>query len=334
LALTLSEDLTRATNANFGDKILRLDVLKETKNTALQPAITEYQREAAGDSAKLSELATWLRTRSTAGAALNWLTNLPAQTQTNQPAALLIAECQIQVKNWTGLQASLEKQDWGDLEFARHAFLSRALRGQNMSGTASAEWELALKSAGSQKSTLQLLFRLSAGWGWIDESEQILWTIVNRYPEEKWAGQTLQQALLLGGRTRPLMQYIRLQAKRTPENLSVQNDLAMTAMLLDAQELDPFDMARKVYEQEPKNASYASTYAFALYLQKQYKQSLEIMQQLKPEDLNSPATAGYYGLILKANGDMTKAKSYLNWALTKGQLLPEERKLFEAGLKN
>jgi predicted Zn-dependent protease len=333
-ALVLADDLTRPTNSIFADKMLRLDVLKETKNAGLQPGIAEYQREAAVDPGKLSDMAAWLRTRSSAGAALFWLTNLPPPTKTNQPAALLIAECQIQVKNWTDLKKDLETQDWGNLEFARHAFLARALRGQNMGGTAAAEWELALKKAESQKSTLLMLFRLAAGWEWVNEAEQILWTIVNRYPEEKWAGQMLQQALMQAGRTRPLLQYIRLQAKRTPEDQSVQNDLAMAAMLLDAQELAPFDLARKVYQHKPQNASYASTYAFALYLQKQYKEALEVMQQLKPEELNVPAVAGYYGLILKANGDVERAKSYLNWALTKGQLLPEEKKMFETALKN
>jgi len=50
------------------------------------------------------------------------------------------------------------------------------------------------------------------------------------------------------------------------------------------------------------------------------------MQSLKPQDLENPGIAGYYGLILKATGNSEKAKPYLNWAF-KGPLLPEEKKL-------
>jgi hypothetical protein len=51
------------------------------------------------------------------------------------------------------------------------------------------------------------------------------------------------------------------------------------------------------------------------------------MQQLKPQDLDRPATAGYNGIILKATGDAAKAKVYLD-KTTKGAFLPEEKKLF------
>jgi len=104
----------------------------------------------------------------------------------------------------------------------------------------------------------------------------------------------------------------------------------MTAMLLDAQELNPYDLAQEVYEKAPKNPGYVSTYALALYLQKKYNDALKVIEQLPSKELKDPSNAGYYGLILKANGD-ARAASYLNIAL-KGGLLPEERKLFEQAL--
>ena len=52
------------------------------------------------------------------------------------------------------------------------------------------------------------------------------------------------------------------------------------------------------------------------------------MQAIPPKDLEQPAIAGYYGLILKAAGDKSRARSYLDQAF-KGPLLPEEKKLFE-----
>ncbi len=91
-------------------------------------------------------------------------------------------------------------------------------------------------------------------------------------------------------------------------------------------------MAQEVYDSSPTNADYASTYAFSLYLQGKNADGLKAMQQLNPKDLETPSIAGYYGLLLKANGNKTEAKKYLNLAF-KGNLLPEEQKLFgDAGV--
>jgi predicted Zn-dependent protease len=124
------------------------------------------------------------------------------------------------------------------------------------------------------------------------------------------------------------MMFYSQQFKRSPASLPIKNDLAMTALLLDAQELKPHDLARELYQEAPTNAAYASTYAFSLHLQKKDAEALKVMQQLPPKALEDPAIAGYYGLILTATGDRAKARTYLQWA-SKAKLLPEEHKLFE-----
>jgi len=327
-ALTLSQALVQPTNAFFSDKLLRLDVLKVTGSAELKPAIAQYQHEAAVNTAATSEMATWLMTRTSPAETLTWLHTLPMATQTNQPAALLMAGCQVLEKDWTGLQSSLAKQNWAELDFVRHAFLAHSLRGQKLEGAATAEWGVAVQLTRDEKASLTALFRLAAQWQWDDEAEQILWTIVNRYPEEAWAGQTLEQAFIMNGRTRSLMQLFAIQAKRAPADMEVKNNLAMTSMLLNSQDSNPYGLAREVYDKMPQNPSYASTYAYSLYLQKQYAEALKVMQKLTPTQLNEPSIAGYYGLILKATDDNDKAQSYFGWAL-KGKLLPEEQKLFQ-----
>jgi predicted Zn-dependent protease len=119
------------------------------------------------------------------------------------------------------------------------------------------------------------------------------------------------------------------ELKRAPSNLGVKNNLAVTALLLDAQELKPHDLASEVYQKAPTNAAFASTYAFSLYQQEKYPEALKIMSNLKPHELDDPSIAGYYGLILKATGDPAKARSYLDWS-SRGKLLPEEKKLFDS----
>ena len=325
-ATTLSKELAEQTNAVFSDKLLRLDVLLKNKSPELGPTLVSYQREAATDPAKLFDLANWQMGKLSPGEALGWLQSLPVSTRTNQPAALLAATYQLQLGDWHGLQTSLQPQNWGELEFIRHAFVARSLREQNLAAASIAEWGVALNAAGNQKGSVISLFRLAADWNWNSEAEQMLWTVVNRYPEEKWAPAILSQALLAWHRTRSLMELFNIQFKRAPDDLETENNLAITAMLLGAQELKPYDLAQDVYRKSPKNPSYASTYAFSLYLQGKNAEALKVMQQLAPKDLENPAATGYYGLILKANGNKAEAKACLNRA--KPQLI-EEKALFD-----
>jgi tetratricopeptide (TPR) repeat protein len=328
-ALTLTKNLVGQTNSTFQDKILRLDLLRVTQKPEFKPMLATCQREAAEDPAKVQAMATWGMSKISPQDTLVWLTNLPASTQTNQPVPVLIADCYAVVKDWTGLQAYLATQRWGaDLEFLRHAYLTRALKGRELTGAAKAEWELAVKTANNQKQALGMLLRMAAQWSWMSEGEELLWAIVNRFPEEKWAFSALSQVLFQGGRTRPLMQLYSQQVKRFPSDLSIQNNLAMTAMLLEAKELKPHDIARDVYAKASTNISYASTYAFSLHLQEKDAEALKILEALKPKDLENPSIAGYYGLILKSTGNSSKANTYLDLA-SKIRVLPEEKKLFD-----
>jgi predicted Zn-dependent protease len=332
MGLALSKQLTQETNCAFTDWILRLEVLQETKNADFKPTLSACQREAATNQGKLYELATWEMAKTSPAEALAWLRSLPMSTQTNQPAALLAAECCMAAKDWKGLQTWLEKQHWGDLEFVRHALMSRALRGQELAETSKTEWGQALKAANSQKQSLVMLLRLATQWNWVNEGEDLLQTIVSRYPQDKWAALALIQTMYAGGQTRSLMQLFNQELKRTPSDLGAKNNLAMTAMLLDAKELKPYELAREVYQQAPTNSSFAATYALSLYLQGRKPEALKVMQQLKPKDFENPSIGGYYGMMLKAAGGGANAASYLDKALdktSKASLLPEERKLFE-----
>ena len=131
-ALALSKELTQQANPVFTDKLLRLDVLMKTQNAEFKPALATYQREAATDPAKIFDLTNWQMNRLSTAEALGWLQSLPIQTRTNQPAALLAAQCQLQLHDWRGLQAAIQPQNWNELEFIRHAMLARSLREQDL----------------------------------------------------------------------------------------------------------------------------------------------------------------------------------------------------------
>jgi Flp pilus assembly protein TadD len=328
-AMQLSGELVQQTNSAFSDQLLRLDVLKGTQNAGFKPLLAALQHEAGTNTAMIYELSTWQIPRIGPAETLGWLRTLPMSYQTNQPVALLAAQCQSTLGDWSGLQNSLKPQNWAELEFTRHALLARALREQGLTDSAKGEWSLALKAANGQKQSLIMLLRLAAAWNWQSEGEDLLSTIVNQYPGEKWAFVALNQALYANGSTRSMLMVYSQELKRLPNDIGIKNNLAMTALLLDAQELNPHELAREVYQQAPTNSAFISTYAFSLHLQKKDAEALKVIEQLKPQELQDPSIAGYYGLILQATGYKAKARTYLDLAF-KGPMLPEERKLFEA----
>jgi thioredoxin-like negative regulator of GroEL len=332
-ALSYSRELVIETNANFSDKLLRLDVLRKAKSSEYQRTLRTYEYEAGNNSDELYQLTMWLMARNLPTQAFNWIQTLPANIRTNQPAAVLSAQCESLMQDWSGLQNSLSQQNWGALDYMRHAYMAHALREQGLYDSSKAEWEVAVRSANGQDRNLTALFRFTAQWNWQTEAQQILTTIVNNFPQEQWAASDLIGMLYANGSTRPLMQVFALLASRNPSDLDARNNLALTAMLLHAQEQNPYAVIRDVYQKSPANPNYACTYAFSLYLQGNNAGALKIMQQLKPDDLKNNSTAGYYGIILKTAGDNAAAKAYLAISL-KGQLLPEERDLFTQAMSS
>ena len=341
-AMQLASELVQQTNSVLSDQCLRLDVLKATQNAGFKPALAALQHDAGTNALKVYELSNWQLTHVGPADTLAWLHSLPKSFQTNEPVALLMltAECQSMLREWSELQNSVKQQNWGaELEFERHAILAHALREQELTAASKGEWDLALKAATGQKQSLYMLLRLAASWQWQSEGEDLLWTIVDQFPADKRAFVALNhtlysEALHDDGNNRqnskllPLLKLYSQELKRSPSDVAIKNNLAMVALLLDAQELNPHALAREVYQQDPTNSAFISTYAFSLHLQKKDAEALRVIERLTPQELQDPSVAGYYGLILQGTGNKQKALGYLGLAF-KGSLLPEERRMFE-----
>lgn len=331
-ALALVHQLVQKTNSTFSDRLLHLDLLENSRDSRFRFSLTNLQHEAADKPAALFDLAMWMLPRTGPRDTLAWLERLPSETKTNQPAVLFAAHCRSALQDWRGLQTSLEKQDWKEVDFMRRAFIARALRQQDLTAAAKSEWEIAVKGAHGRKQSLLMLVGMVIGWNWRAEQEQLLWILVNRFPSEKWAATGLTELLYAQGRTQALLGLFTQLAKSNPSDLAVKNNLAATALLLNAPQVKPFELAREVYEKAPTNAAYVSTYAYSLYVQEKRAQALEILETLTPQDLERPSVAAYYGVMLHAIGQADRARKYFDIA-SKASLLPEEQKLIESARK-
>ncbi len=328
-SLDLSRRLVQETNSVFTDRLLRLEALRLNQNEGFKSELASSEREAQNDPAKIQELMSWQLDKVPLGESLAWLRSLPAAIQTNPPVALLKAGCCIELQDWPGLQSCVEKGNWADQEFIRHAFQARAHRGQGMSDAAHTEWEQSIQAASGQKVRLIMLLRLTERWTWLDERRDVLRAIVDHYPNEDWARQALAQSLFASGQTRSLMQLYRRQASINPSDLDARNTLAMTALLLDAREMEPRQIALELYRLSPTNSSFATTYAFSLHQQGKNAEALKVLDGLDPQLLETAYVAPCYGIVLEATGNHIKAKKFLDLA-SKFPMLPEELALIES----
>jgi len=125
---------------------------------------------------------------SLAGEAFGWLTNCPARVQTEQPVPLALVDCYLAKKDWGGLETFLEAQKWGDLEFLRFAFLSRAAAEQNQKLAVESRWRSAVREAtdrfarrfGHMEETLQAEGRTVSSAS--PEELERLWQAAKRVP--------------------------------------------------------------------------------------------------------------------------------------------------------
>ena len=161
------------------------------------------------------------------------------------------------------------------------------------------------------------------------EVEALLAGMTRRRGAEPWAMGVMQhlfQQQVVTGHTREIYQTLATLLQRGSDDIAIKNNLATAAMLLRTNLPLAHTLARQVYEREPKNGMFASTYAYSLHIQGKTAEALEVLQALDLAELEKPSVAAYYGCLLAAAGQTGEAKEYL--ALSDAApLLPEEKEL-------
>ena len=323
-----SNELLARTNAVFSDRTMHLTIMREKKSADFPAALAAVQGLAATNGLTAAELCAWMTRADMPTEALAWGRSLAAAVQSQQPVPVAVAECFVAQQDWKGLEAHLQGQSWGDQEFLRLALLARALERQDDKTGTRLNWQKAARIVSDNAVMMSVLVQMADGWGWKSEAEELLWSIVTRFPGERWAIEALDRFYYANGNTRGLHKVCATLLNRQPADPVLKNNLAMYCFLLKIDVAAGHEYAREVYRKDPKNPGFASTYAFSLHLQGKNATALKTMEALKPEELEKPSTAAYYGIMLAAAGETEKAQRYLALA-EKATLLPEEKALIE-----
>ena len=331
-AVMTAQELSAATNATFADQMLLLSVLRATSRPEFQNQLATIQTTAAAAGPEqVQSLVSWLINNGQSETALHWLTGLPHELRSQQRVSLALADLHLTRADWPALQKLTESTKWAEADFLRHAMLARACREQRQTAAANSAWLDAVRAGGGNPKTLAILARMAGAWGWTHEQEDLLWTLVERHPGERWAAGALKEIFVKAADTRGLNRLAAALVTQNPNNLTAKNDLAGTALLLGTQNSRTHELAREVFTKFPSNEITASTYAYSLFVQGRRDEAVKAFSGVKPAALEQPSIALYYGLVLGTNSP-ANARKYLDLA-AQGSLLPEEKALLTEARK-
>jgi predicted Zn-dependent protease len=324
-ALDHSAALLKDSTAQFGDRLVHLELLRRLNKPEFATELADTLKLARADAEQAALLVNWLRSNALTNEALRWVESLEPAIGGNARVAAARAECLTETRNWGELRKLVGETNWATDDDLRLAYLARALREQNEIEGSKVRWAAAVSLAAKTRESASRLAYLATRWGWDDEAREILWAAVNA-PAPEWALQILHRLCQAEGDTEGLLRVATRFVELDPGNDSARNNVAMLSLLLGRDVAAALAIARELHSKASSNPVFASTYAFALHLQGQSEEALRVMKDLPPEELRNPPTAAYYGLLLAATGKNGEAQPYLELGKA-ARLLPEEKAL-------
>ncbi|MDP9004424.1 MAG: hypothetical protein M3N12_06480 [Verrucomicrobiota bacterium] len=320
-------------DASFSDLLLYLEAVQGTD--LAPPALLEAQAKADKSSVMASTLITWMNRHSLAKPAVAWGLSLAKEILAEQPVPLAVAESYSFLTDWNALQAWVEGKNWGEYECFRLAVQSHALHRLTPIDRPSMEsetvWQAALKTAQSRPERLAAIARLAEGWGYSADAEEAWWIIANGNESAKLALEALQSLYKTKQNSHGLLRVAKRVLELNPADLVAANNCANLGLLLSG-DISARHLALKLHQENPANAVFSSTYAFALYLEGKTGDAIKLMESLREAQLRNPALAAYYFVMLVDNGQMERAHQFLS-AANKAALLPEEQQLLTAATR-
>ncbi len=327
-AIVHSNQLIGEPEAIFRDWLTRLDLLERTKHPQFEASLSEIKTRASNP-ADAGALIAWLDQHGMTQAAIDYSQTLGDAFRESAPVGMALAPCLEKTGDWNALLAIAKKANWGEQEYLRAAYLTKAFRELGNENAARTQWNAAVTASSKNSDAAKRLLQMTAVWKWSDEMRDLLWASVKDSDDRVWALAQLYGYYREKQSTRGLQQVTTRMLEMDPSNEVLQNNYAMYSLLLKLNVDSAFQTARDLYARNPSNRIAVATYAFALHVRGRSDEALQLMNTMTIDQIEEPSTAIYYGLVLAANGAAESAAHYLELAKN-ATLLPEEKELLES----
>ena len=330
-ALNFSKRILSEDGSNFDDRIAHLNVLTRRRDPDREKFLHLLQEQVSSNPFYVAQLAAWMIGNHEGTAALTWLDRLPPAIRRSDPVLLTKADAYAALSDWRGLENFLLKErSWGTIEFLRQTMLARAYHGQGDQQAFRSNFGRASELASGMAARLVNLTRTVSNWGWHQETDDLLWMILERYPKESWAADSLLRLYHERADTDGLRRVYAKQLSRAPGDPYLMNNVAMLSLLRRVELPAAHKLALQAHKAWPDSLANASTYAFSLHVQGKSLEARKILESFGPETLKVSSIASYYAIITHALGDTKTAQQHLELARQAQNLMPEEKAMLEA----
>jgi tetratricopeptide (TPR) repeat protein len=327
-AMTYARQLNQSSPADFSDRLLLLSAMHLAGDVTTSQLLAQLQREAGEDANKVGALLGWMTAHHLSQDAVAWIRTLPAPLLGKKLLPLSVSDAFLAATDWKGLEKFLRTSNWGPAEYLRAALLSRALKELGRAEDSAQQWNEAMRQVNGHPDEIFLLAEMARKWGWEKNALDLLWLASEDPQKADQTLNTLYNIYAAEGDTRELYRVLLHLEELRPNDPAILNNIAQLSLLLNVNTERGYELAEKVYEQNPRNADYASTYAFSLYRRGEVRKAVQAFTDLPESELHRPQIAAYYGLMLAAAGNFARAREFLDLG-AKANLLPEERALVD-----
>lgn len=325
-ALELARQLLRDDNLSTVEGVVVADALARYDADSLPPYITKLQQLAADRPADVARVGLFLIAKGRATQAKEWLAAIPAEAKDNVVLQRLTAAIHADLKEWAALEAFLRHCSWKEAEFERLLFIAMAQLRQGNEAAFGETWRLALTSAGTNTTKLEMLRQRTALWGWADQRIEVLWRLFQQNPRDTATYQQLYAHERGRGNTANLNRLFARLLEVAPGDVNAKNNYAYTALLLGQTSARVANLARDASTAEPKNPYFATTYALALLRSGQPGKAREVLEAIDSFQLWQPERALIQASVLTATGGADEAETLLA-TVDDRAFLPEEKAL-------
>jgi thioredoxin-like negative regulator of GroEL len=327
-ALDYAGQLDRLPTPDFSDRLLVLSILKAAGDSETQSLLEQLKKDASDDPTKVGALIGWMNWQKMSVEAVGWIKTLPLPMLVKRAIPVNVANAFIATSDWEGLGKFCSGTKWETSDYMRNALTARALRELGQAQESSQQWNEAVAKVSARPEQIFGLAELARKWGWQNEALDLWWLAAKDPINTEKTLRMLYDFYAARHDTRELYRVLAHLEKARPADRAVRNNLAQISLLLNLNAEGAHRLAREVYEQEPKNAEYAATYAFSLYLEGDVRKALQVFAGFSEAELERPQIAAYYGIMLACNNDFSRAAKFLDLS-EKATLLPEEKDLVE-----
>ena len=253
-----------------------------------------------------------------------WSVGIAPGIASKPPVCIAIAEAHSGASEWQRLKDLTASPSWGQFEYQRTAFLSRALERLNDATGAAAAWKEALDGAQKNSASLDTLARMVLSWGWEQKSEGVLWRMAADPFCPRWALESLWKISVKRRTAKELQQISRLMPGSDPKRDRSRNNAIVLALLTHCNDAAVRVFAEALHKETPANFALAAIHATAQCQQGRHQAAKDVLEPFKPEGFKELRSAFYYGIYLTIGENPELADEFFAIAASNRLLREEE----------